>query len=204
MAAPREEAVLIRPASPEDAPALLDIYTPYVRETAITFEYDVPSPEEFRARIRGTLERYPYLAAESGGALLGYAYAGPFHSRAAYGWSAEASIYLRRDKRKLGLGRRLYGALEDLCRAQGIRNLNACAACPEKEDAYLTWNSVEFHAHMGFRLIGQFRQCGYKFGTWYNMAWMEKHLGDHPAEPGPVIPFPALSPEQIITICNKY
>lgn len=198
------EFTAIRPASPEDAPALLDIYAPYVRETAITFEYDVPSPEEFRERIRGTLERYPYLAAEAGGELLGYAYAGPFHPRAAYGWTAEASIYLRRDRRGLGLGRRLYGALEDLCRAQGVLNLNACVACPEKEDAYLTWNSVEFHAHLGFRSIGMFRQCGYKFGTWYNMTWMEKHLGDHPARPAPVVPFPALDPVRVTTICNQY
>lgn len=200
----RRDPAVIRPASPEDAPALLDIYAPYVRETAISFEYDVPSPEEFRERIRKTLERYPYLAAEAGGELLGYAYAGPFKSRAAYGWAVETSIYLRRDRRRMGLGRRLYGALEDLSRAQGVRNLNACVGCPETEDAHLTRNSVDFHAHMGFRLVGEFQRCGYKFGTWYNMAWMEKLLGDHPARPEPLIPFPALSPELVNTICNQY
>lgn len=198
------EPVAIRPASPGDAAALLDIYAPYVRETAITFEYEVPSGEAFRERVRRTLTRYPYLLAESRGEILGYAYTGAFVGRAAYGWSAEASIYRRRDRRRMGLGRRLYGALEDLSRAQGVRNLNACAGCPEAEDPYLTWNSVNFHAHMGFRLVGVFCKCGYKFGTWYNMAWMEKLLGDHPARPEPLIPFPELSPELVNTICNQY
>ena len=197
-------AVVIRPASPADGAALLEIYAPYVRETAITFEYEVPSPEEFRERIRRTLNRYPCLVAEAEGSCLGYAYTGPFKDRAAYDWSAETSIYLRRDRRGQGLGRRLYGALEDLSRAQGIRNLNACVGCPETEDPYLTWNSVNFHAHLGFRLVGEFYKCGYKFGTWYNMVWMEKLLGPHPAEPGPVVPFPELPPGQINTICNQY
>ena len=200
----RPEPVVIRPASPEDAPALLGIYAPYVRETAITFEYEVPSPGEFRERIKRTLARYPYLVAEAGGACLGYAYTGAFKDRAAYDWSAEASIYIRRDRKRQGLGRRLYGALEDLSRAQGIRNLNACVACPETEDARLTRNSLDFHARLGFRPVGEFRKCGYKFGTWYNMAWMEKLLGEHPAKPAPVVPFPELSPELINTICNQY
>jgi len=200
----RREPIVIRPASPEDAPALLDIYAPYVRETAVSFEYDAPSPGEFRERIRKTLERYPYLLAEAEGEILGYAYTGPFKSRAAYDWAAETSIYLRRDKQGLGLGRRLYGALEDLSRAQGIQNLNACVACPEAEDPHLTWNSVNFHAHLGFRLVGEFYKCGYKFGTWYNMVWMEKLLGERPANPAPIIPFPELPPDQVNTICNQY
>lgn len=201
-----QNGVVIRPAARSDAEALLEIYAPYVRETAVTFEYEVPSPEEFRERIEGTLERYPYLAAEADGVCLGYAYTGPFKDRAAYGWSAETSIYLRRDVRRRGLGRRLYWALEDLSRAQGVRNLNACIGCPAAEgvDAYLTRDSLAFHARVGYRLVGEFQQCGYKFGRWYNMAWMEKPLGPHPADPAPVVPFSALSPEQVATICNKY
>ena len=86
--------IRIRLATPADAPALLDVYAPYVRQTAITFEYDVPSVEEFTARIEQTLTRYPYLIAEVDGAVAGYAYASPFHARAAYGWDTELSIYL--------------------------------------------------------------------------------------------------------------
>ena len=94
------EAVTIRPAAPEDAYALLAIYAPYVRETAVTFEYEVPTPEEFAGRIRRILERYPYLAAQSGGEVLGYACAGPFKERAAYDWSVETTIYLRQDQHR--------------------------------------------------------------------------------------------------------
>ena len=104
----RDENIRIRAAAPEDAAQLLAIYTPYVERTAITFEYDVPTLEEFRGRIARTLQRYPYLTAERGGELLGYAYLSPFVGRAAYQWAAETSIYLRMDSRGLGLGRALY------------------------------------------------------------------------------------------------
>ena len=108
--------ISIRIAGPEDAPALLELYAYYVRHTAITFEYEVPSLEEFTARIRHTLEKCPYLAAVENGAIVGYAYAGPFHPRAAYGWAAEATIYLSHGCRHQGLGKRLYRALEEILR----------------------------------------------------------------------------------------
>lgn len=196
---------VIRPASPEDVLPLLDIYAPYVRDTAVTFEYDVPSPEEFRRRIETTLKRYPWLVAAAGDELLGYACAGPFHPRAAYAWCAETTVYLRRDRRRRGLGRRLCGALEELAKAQNIYNLNACIACPEGEDdPHLTRDSLRFHAQMGFHPAGEFHRCGCKFGTWYDMVWMEKLIGAHPAQPAPVIPFPALCPDEITAICKKY
>lgn len=189
-----DETAFIRPASPEDAAALLDIYAPYVRGTAITFEYEAPGLEEFRDRIRRTLERYPYLAAEAAGELVGYAYAGPFKDRAAYDWAAETSVYLRTDRKRRGVGGQLYRALEDILKKQNVRNLYACVACPAEEgDARLTRDSVDFHAHMGWRIVGEFRGCGYKFGTWYNMVWMEKRVGGLPAAPGPFIPFPDLA-----------
>ncbi|MCI2058773.1 MAG: GNAT family N-acetyltransferase [Oscillibacter sp.] len=194
------EELLIRAVTPGDAREILEIYAPYVRKTAITFEYEVPALEEFRARVERTLRRYPYLAAERGGALLGYAYTGPFVARAAYDWAAETSIYLREDYRKMGLGRALYTALEAASRAQNILNLNACIGCPETEDAYLTNNSAEFHRHLGYSTVGKFHQCGYKFGTWYDMVWMEKLLGAHPAQPAPMIPFPNLSGEQLLAL----
>lgn len=182
----------IRAAAPEDAAALLEIYAPYVEKTAITFEYAVPSPEEFTGRIARTLERYPYLAAEREGEILGYAYAAPFKERAAYDWAVETTLYVREDAKRRGTGRALYAALERCLAAQGILNLNACVAVPEREDEYLTRDSVEFHQRLGWRLAGEFFQCGCKFGRWYNMVWMEKHIGPHPAEPPPVKPFPAV------------
>ena len=179
----------LRIATQADAPALLAIYAPYVLDTAITFEYDVPTTEEFAARIRHTLARYPYIVAEAAGEIIGYAYAGPFHSRAAYDWSVETSIYVRRDRRRSGVGRALYAALERLLLAQGITNLNACIATPFQEDAHLTLDSVRFHERLGYRFVGEFHQCGYKFGRWYNMAWMEKHIAPHRSEQPPVTPF---------------
>ena len=182
----------IRPAAPGDAAALLAVYAPYVEETAITFEYQVPTVEDFAGRISRTLERYPYLIAESDGGLAGYAYAGPFKERAAYDWAVETTVYVRRDLRRHGVGRALYGALERCLAAQGILNLEACVACPEREDEYLTWDSVDFHMHLGYRLVGEFYGCGCKFGRWYNMAWLEKHIGEHLPDPAPVKPFPAV------------
>ena len=169
----------IRTASPDDAAALLAIYAPYVLETAITFEYDVPSTEEFVRRITHTLEKYPYLVAEKDHTILGYAYAGPFHERAAYDWAVETSIYVDENLKHSGIGRLLHDALENALKKQGILNMNACIACTPTEDPHLNNNSVEFHTHMGYRLVGEFYQCGYKFRTWYNMVWMEKQIGEH-------------------------
>ena len=87
--------ISLRIASPADAPALAEIYAPYVEQTAVSFEYDAPTPDEFARRIERTLEKYPYLVAERAGVPVGYAYAGAFHSRAAYGWAVETSIYVR-------------------------------------------------------------------------------------------------------------
>ena len=176
----------IRFAQPEDAAALLAIYKPYVEKTAVTFEYDVPTVEEFRARIRKTLQKYPYLVAEDGDRALGYAYAGPFIGRAAADWAVEVSIYVDRDCRGKGAGRALYEALETLLGEMGILNLNASIAVPEEEDEYLSCDSLRFHARLGYAQVGQFHRCGYKFGRWYHLAWMEKHIGEHLSPQPPV------------------
>lgn len=178
--------ITIRTAILSDAQALLNIYSPYVEHTAITFEYDVPSVEEFASRIKNTLQKYPYLVAEKNGRLLGYAYASPFHERPAYDWAVETSIYVDQNIKHQGIGRRLHDALEDALRSQGILNMNACIAYPPEEDEYLDKNSVEFHTHMGYRLVGEFYKCGYKFHRWYNMVWMEKLLDPEIKHPKPI------------------
>lgn len=187
-----KESTRIRPASPEDAGALLAIYAPYVEHTAITFEYEVPSAREFRERIENTLKCYPYLVIEKGNRILGYAYAGPFHPRKAYEHSAELSIYLDSAAHRQGLGKKLYHRLESLLRTQNIYNLYACIACTEKEDPFLPKDSPLFHAHMGFKTIGTFHRCGYKFDRWYDMIWMEKMTGERPMQPKDFIPFSKL------------
>ena len=175
--------VIIRSAAPEDAPRLLEIYTYYVVHTAVTYEYDVPSPEAFRGRMERTLEHYPYLVAVEDGVIRGYAYAGPFHSRAAYARCCELSIYLDQNERRRGFGRMLYEALEERLRAMGMLNLYACIGDPVEEDEYLTRASEKFHAAMGYVKIGTFHRCGWKFSRWYNMIWMEKLLEEQPALP---------------------
>jgi L-amino acid N-acyltransferase YncA len=171
--------IRIRRAQSADAEEILEVYRPYVEHTAITFEYTVPSIDEFTRRIEHTLERYPYIVALQDEKIIGYAYVSPFVGRAAYDWAVETSIYVRQETRRSGVGKRLYMALEDILRKQGILNMEACIGVTDVEDEYLTNNSEHFHEHLGYRLVGEFRQCGYKFGRWYNMVWMEKFIGDH-------------------------
>ncbi len=182
----------IRPVTILDAGALASIYAPYVEKTAITFEYEPPSEEEFRERIRHTLSRYPYILAHKGEEILGYAYAGPFKGRAAYDWAVETSIYIKMGSTKQGIGSLLYEAMEDILKRMNVINLYACIACTDIEDPYLTNNSVDYHRHMGYHMIGQFHQCGYKFGRWYHMVWMGKMLGEHRGDPEPILWFPDL------------
>ena len=171
--------MIIRSATIEDATRLLEIYAYYVEKTAISFEYDVPSLEEFALRIAKTLGKYPYLVLEEDGMVQGYTYAGVFKDRAAYDHSCEVTIYLDHAAKGRGYGRALYEALEQALKGIGITNLYACIADPETEDEYLTKNSEQFHQHLGFTKVGEFHQCGYKFGRWYNMIWMEKIIGEH-------------------------
>lgn len=181
--------VRIRQATVQDAKALLEIYAPYVKNTAITFEYEVPSLLEFESRVLQVQKRYPYLVAEIDGEMVGYAYANAFHERAAYDWAVEMSIYVHPNKKKMGIGKKLYDALEKALAAQNILNLNACIAYSAQEDAFLPKDSVLFHQRFGYRLVGEFHQCGYKFHRWYDMIWMEKHLGNHTESPADVVPF---------------
>lgn len=171
--------ITIRTATVQDAKKLLEIYAPYVEHTAITFEYEVPTVDEFRRRIENVLRKYPYLVAEKDGELLGYAYAGPFKERAAYDWAVETSIYVREDLKRKGIGSLLYNALEDALKKQGILNVNACIAYTENENDYLTNDSVRYHEKFGYKTVAHFHKCGYKNNTWYDMVWMEKFIGEH-------------------------
>ena len=163
-----------------DAEELLAIYAPYVTGTAISFETEVPSVEEFRGRIEKISSQYPYIkAVDEDNKILGYAYAGTFKERSAYDWSVETTVYIRKDCRRQGIGKELYEALEKALRGMGVLNMNACIAVPRCEDPFLTADSQHFHEKMGFSLVGTFHDSGYKFDTWYDMIWMEKMIGIH-------------------------
>ncbi len=172
----------IRMASPADAEELLAIYTPYVEETNITFEYVTPTPEEFRSRIETTLERgFPYLAAEGEEGLLGYIYATPLKGRAAYEWAVESSIYVRRDVRGQAVGQSLYAVLEELLRRQNVVTVNACVTFPNPP-------SQRFHERIGYLKTAHLRHVGFKRGRWMDTLWLQKWLVPLPEVPAPVRP----------------
>ena len=192
--------MLIRLASVDDAEEILAIYAPYVLDTAITFEYDVPEIGEFRSRIETTLKNYPYLVAVEEGRIIGYAYAGAFRKRAAYQHSAEMSIYIDQRYRQHGIGRSLYLELEKQLVRQNVFSLYAGVTVSDRpDDAYVTNGSICFHERMGYTKIGEYHLCGYKFGQWYSVAWFEKSLGTRPEKPDPFIPFSVM-----ITDADQY
>ena len=160
---------MIRAAEKWDVVPILDIYAPYVRETTFTFEYEVPTPEAFLARFEGITRDFPWLVWEEAGAVLGYAYASLPFERAAYAWCAEPSIYLRRDARGRGAGKRLYAVLENLLQAMGYV---VSFAIITGENA----PSLAFHRANGYVPCGKMIKCGQKFGRWLDVCWLEKRL----------------------------
>lgn len=176
----------IRTVTAADAEELVSIYAPYVLETAVTYEYEVPSVEEFRGRIENTIKKYPYLAAVEDGVILGYAYASAFHPRAAFQWSAEATVYLRKEAHGRGIGRMLYEKLEEILAKQNVQTVIALIADPNPE-------SVAFHEKMGYSIAGRLTNCAYKLGQWRGMYYMEKFLGNHDGEPKTFIPYPEIA-----------
>ena len=186
----------IREAVPGDAPALLDIYAPYIRDTVITFEYDVPTAEEFAARIEETAAAHPYLVCERDGQIIGYAYAHRIRERAAYDWAAELSIYLAPEAHGHGVGTALYRCLIDLLEQQRLRILYGCVTLPNEK-------SQKLHEKLGFSLVGVWHGSGWKFDGWHDVGWFEKRLGgDGPAQP--VAAFPQLDGQKIKECLHRY
>jgi len=161
----------IRVATVDDAAACRTIYAPYVTETAISFETEVPTVDAMAGRIAEANERHVWLVLEEAGRLLGYAYAHAFASRAAYGWSCETSIYLDPDSRRTGAGRALYGDLLPRLSALGYRRAFAGVTLPN--DA-----SLGIHRAFGFEQVGVFERVGWKNGGWLDVAWLQRDLGD--------------------------
>lgn len=161
--------MMIRSATPDDAAGVLEIYTPIVEETAISFELSVPSRSDIEDRITKTLERGPWLIAEEEGCCLGYAYAGVWRKRAAYQHTSETAVYVSAVRRRAGVGRQLYRALFEDLRLRGKRTLIAGITLPN--DA-----SVRFHEAVGFRQVGIFSKVGFKFDRWHDVGFWEHDL----------------------------
>ena len=168
----------IRQATVQDVPRILEIYGPYVENTAISFEYTVPTLEAFTQRFLGITARFPWLVWEENGEILGYAYGSLPFERAAYQWCAEASVYLCPQACGKGIGKQLYAALERLLQAQGYRKVYAIITTANE-------NSIAFHRAVGYRHTATMPACGFKFGQWHGTVWMEKDLNTWDAPPCP-------------------
>lgn len=177
--------IQLRIAQPADAAALLEIYAPYVANTSITFETEVPSPDAFASRIQHYLQEWPWLVAEVDGKIAGYAYASRYRERIAYQWSVECSVYVHDDFLRSGVAAKLYTALFEILIIQGYRNVYAVINLPNER-------SVTFHEKMGFSWFATYEQVGYKLGQWKNVGWWRLIVNDFTNEPAAVIPFPQL------------
>lgn len=162
---------LVRDATAADAEACAAIYAPYVTGTTITFETDPPDAAEMARRIAKAQAGHAFLVLEEDGAVVGYAYAGPFKERAAYRWSCEVSVYLAQDRRGRGGGRRLYEALLERLTARGYRMAAAGMTQPNEASARL-------HAALGFEPVGTYRAIGWKLGAPRDVTWVQRPLGD--------------------------
>lgn len=174
-----------RLATPADAAALAAIYAPYVRDTVVTFETEVPDAGEFAQRIARIGAAYPWLLAELGGEAVGYAYASEYRTRRAYRWSVEVTVYLADAARRRGIGRGLYARLFGLLRAQGYVNAYGVVTLPNAA-------SVGLHEAMGFAPIGVHRHTGYKHGAWHDVGWWQQVLREPPSPPDEPLPFARL------------
>ena len=172
------EQRLIRPATAMDAAACAAIYSHYVLNAATTFETEPPSPDEMVIRIETAQKRHAWLVLEERGTVIGYAYAGTFHARAAYQWSCEVSVYLDVERRSSGGGRALYEVLLPSLRDRGFRRVIAGVTHPNPA-------SVRLHERFGFEPVGTYRKIGWKHGAWHDVAWSELDLtpDEDPAAP---------------------
>ena len=160
---------MLRIATEDHIPAILEIYTPYILESTATFEYTAPTLEEFTQRFRSVTAQHPWLVWEEEGRVLGYAYASPPYTRAGYAWCAEPSIYLLPEAQGRGIGKRLYRALEAILSLQGYHILYALITA---ENA----GSLAFHRSLGYTQRAEFPDCAVKFNRWIGLIWMEKRL----------------------------
>lgn len=187
----------MRFALESDTEEILKIYTPYIKETVITFEFEVPSVDEFRKRLKEIATDYPYIVCLADGKIIGYAYAHRHMERAAYQWNAELSVYVERTCLRCGVGKALYGALIEILKLQNIGNVYGCVTFPNE-------NSEKLHQYFGFNRVGIFHSTGYKDGAWRDVAWYEKTIGNKELEPKPLVSIQEIDQNSVKEILNHY
>ena len=159
----------IRHATKDDAGQMLEIYSPLVEQTAISFELHPPSLEEFTRRIITYQKTHAWLTAEQSGLVAGYAYATPHRAREAYRYSVETSVYVNEKFRGKGVGKLLYAELFDCLSQRDFNNAFAGIALPNN-------SSIALHKSVGFTSIGVFREIGFKFGAWHDVSWWQRKI----------------------------
>ncbi len=184
---------IFRLAALDDAAAILQIYRPYIEQTAITFECTVPTLEEFTSRMANIMREYPYIVCEENGQVIGYAYAHRQMEREAYQWNAELSVYIAQSHLRCGIGKALYGALLQILPLQGITNVYGGVTVPNP-------NSEHLHASFGFVCLGVYHNTGFKCGSWHDVAWFEKQIGPYLPAPRPFLPLKQVNPQTVADI----
>jgi len=188
--------IMIRLAQESDAAEILEIYAPYIKETNITFEYEVPTLVDFKKRIQEISSHYPYLVCLLDGVIVGYAYAHRHMERAAYQWNVESSVYISKKCLHMGIGKALYNALIEVLKLQNVQNIYAIVTYPNA-------NSESLHQYFDFRTIGIYPKTGYKFGQWIDVIWLEKSIGKHENNPKPFQSIEKIEAKRITEILDK-
>ena len=186
----------IRTVQLSDAETILQVYAPFITDTCISFEYVVPSVEEFAQRIASISAEYPYIVLEEDGEIVGYAYSHRYLERVAYSWDVEVTIYLAPKVQGKGLGVILYDALEKLMALQNIKNLYSCITGDNV-------HSIEMHRSMGYELIGTFPKAGFKHDRWLDVVWMAKAIGEKENAPLPFVPFAEVEENAVHEVLNE-
>ena len=187
--------MFIRVAEPGDAPGILSIYSPYILNSGITQETELPTTEGMRQRVIQNLEERPWIVCESGGEIAGYAYAGKHRERKGYQWCIEPSVYIGEKFHRSGIATALYTALFDILKLQGFVNAYAVITLPNDK-------SVAFHERFGFHYLTTYKKIGYKLGRWHDVGWWEKQVNEYPTNPTDPTPFRSLDKNKVMDILN--
>jgi len=186
----------LRLATPADAAGILKIYAPYIENTSLTFETEVPSVTDFADRISHYLENWPWLVYEKDGKIAGYAYASRYRERTAYQWSVESSVYIHSDFHRAGIATILYTALFQLLQLQGFNTVYAVINLPNDK-------SVAFHEKLGFSYFATYEKVGYKLGQWKNVGWWKLMVNEYGDEPPAPVKFSVINKEMVDKILSK-
>lgn len=187
----------IRMALTEDSDEILGICAPYIEKTAYTFEYEVPTKEEFKDRVMGIMKSFPYLVCTYNDEIIGYAYASKERDRAAYQWNAELSVYTKMGLDKRGVGKALYSSLIDIVKHQNISTLYAGHISSNEQ-------SRKLHEYFGFTEMATIKAHGFKLGSWHDGVRYQKVIGDKSVAPKPFIPIEMVDPDVIREILTRH